>query len=396
MFKIISYAIAILSIIFLFNVVSAADGDIIWTRIYKGTNNLSDRGYDIAVDSSDNIYVIGHEAISVVNYNIWIRKYNSDGSTNWTRTHNGTNNSYDEGFGIAVDSSRNVYVVGYETVGAGNSDIWIRKYNSDGSTNWTRTYNGSSNYNDVGRGIDVDSSGNVYVAGHEALNALGNSDLWIRKYNSDGSTNWTRTLIGLFASEGRGINVDSSGNVYVAGLETYDAIQKFNIWVRKYNSDGSTNWTRTYDHSNNESDWGNDIALDSSGNVYVVGFVTVIPGDYDIWIRKYLNTTGSDFENIPFKGGIIKLGPTTIFNDERLYFANVTRETAVSIYDLKGRLIWSAAVIDSTQCIPQKKHLYIKPEVIDDLADGLYIIVFKHGDDDPQIRKFNRITRARR
>ncbi len=127
---------------------------------------------------------------------------------------------------------------------------------------------------------------------------------------------------------------------------------------------------------------------------------------YYYWVKAY-NAIGSSGYSIvaydktkptgdPFKGGIVKIGPTTIFNNEKLYFANVTRDTKVSIYDVKGRLLWSADVTDSSKCIQQGGYLYIKPEVIEDLADGLYIIAFKDNKYDPQIKKFNKISRDRR
>ncbi len=547
-----------------------ADGSTNWTRTHNGSTNKWDYGHDIAVDSSGNVYVVGSEYITGETYNIWIRKYNADGSTNWTRTHNSPGiNQIDEGHGIAVDSSGNVYVTGSENLPSEFLNIWIRKYDTDGNTNWTRTYNGVANSRDTGHDIAVDSSGNVYVTGFEEVTGE-DENIWIRKYDSIGNTIWTRTHNGSenAEDEGRGIALDLSGNVYITGYEHVTG-ERGNIWVRKYSANGDTNWTRTFHSigSNHEESYG--IAVDTSGNVYVTGYVYITNEGCNVWVRKYscdiditntslpigqtgqtysanlgavggatphtwtiisglsgsgltlqldgtLNGTfnvatnisftvqveealgGIDVANFTintfpgmilnsissttniiilnwtnpvhtnfagirivrkigsypsstndgyytnlgtsvtaytdigltnntkyyykiytynvfdnysvaisvnistkspgpdFNGGIVKLGPTTIFNNENLYFANITRDTKVSIYDVKGRLLWSADVTDTYRCIPQKEYLYIKPEVIEDLVDGLYIIVFKDDKDDPQIRKFNRITRKRK
>ena len=89
-----------------------------------------------------------------------IAKYNSSGVIQWQRYLGGSNR--DEGQGIAVDSSGNVYVVG--TIISSGGDFIIAKYNTSGSSSMARSLGGSGDH----RGFDiaVDSSGNVYVTGY--------------------------------------------------------------------------------------------------------------------------------------------------------------------------------------------------------------------------------------
>ena len=288
-------------------------GAVQWTGTSNGTANGSDAGYGIAVDSAGNVYVTGYEYVTGQGDNIWTRKYNSAGTEQWTRTYNGTANSYDEGQGIAVDSSGNVYVTGHEEVTGQVHNIWVRKYNSAGTEQWTRTYNGIANNDDRGQGIAVDSSGNVYVTGHEDVTGQANN-IWVRKYNSFGTETWTRTHNDIANSSdgGQGIAVDSSGNVYVTGHE-YVTGQVHNIWVRKYNAAGTEQWTRTYNGTANGGDGGQGIAVDSSGDVYATGYEYVTGQDYNIWVRKY-------------EGG----GPGTITNTAYLYYENLIGTKFVS------------------------------------------------------------------
>jgi hypothetical protein len=143
------------------------EGDEIWTRTHNGSANGEDYGFGITTDASGNVYVTGSEEVSGQSRNIWVRKYNSAGTELWTRTYNGEANSYDYGSGITTDASGNVYVIGSEYVTGQNSNIWVRKYNSAGTELWTRTYNGTANSNDYGQGITTDAEGNVYVTGAE-------------------------------------------------------------------------------------------------------------------------------------------------------------------------------------------------------------------------------------
>ena len=105
----------------------------------------------------------------------------------WLATLGGTGDDY--GRGIAVDSSGNVYVTGYTTSdGAGGADISISKYNTSGVIQWQRTLGGTGI--DYGYGIAVDSSGNVYVTGHTGSDGAGGNDISISKYNTSGTIQW--------------------------------------------------------------------------------------------------------------------------------------------------------------------------------------------------------------
>ena len=114
-------------------------------------------------------------------------------SKQWTKLL-GTS-SDEDGNGVTVDSSGNIYVTG-RTGGAldsiansGSSDIFLVKYDSTGEKQWTKLLGTSSN--DYGFGVTVDSSDNIYVTGYTAGGLDNNSnsgslDIFLVKLNSDG------------------------------------------------------------------------------------------------------------------------------------------------------------------------------------------------------------------
>jgi len=259
------------------------NGLIQWTTTYNSPSSYSDdRGSDIAVDGSGNVYVTGYEERSDQKYyyNILVRKYDTNGLIQWTTTYNSPNNYDTNGNGIAVDGSGNVYVTGYEYyLGQGSN---VRKYDTNGLIQWTTTYNSPSSYSEErGSDIAVDGSGNVYVTGYEQ-----DSNIWVRKYDTNGLIQWTTTYNS--PSKGSGIAVDGSGNVYVTGYEYYLG-QGSNILVRKYDTNGLIQWTTAYNSPNDSDDRGNGIAVDGSGNVYVTGCENRadLGQAYNIWLRKY-------------------------------------------------------------------------------------------------------------
>jgi len=73
---------------------------------------------------------------------------------------------------------------------AGNNDLFVVKYNFSGTKQWAKQL-GTSSY-DIAFGVATDSSGNVYVTGG-TLGGLdgntnsGNTDIFLVKYNSSGT-----------------------------------------------------------------------------------------------------------------------------------------------------------------------------------------------------------------
>ena len=94
----------------------------------------------------------------------------SDNSTTWSGTQQLGTSSGEVGYGVTVDSSGNIYVTGYTTGGldgntnSGDDDLILVKYNSSGTKQWTKQLGTSSS--DIGYGVTVDSSDNIYVTGY--------------------------------------------------------------------------------------------------------------------------------------------------------------------------------------------------------------------------------------
>ena len=75
----------------------------------------------------------------------------------------------------------------------GASDIFVVKYNSSGTKQWTKQLGTSSH--DYGEGVTTDSSDNIYMTGYtrtcsslglDGNTNSGNYDIFLVKYNSDG------------------------------------------------------------------------------------------------------------------------------------------------------------------------------------------------------------------
>ena len=101
----------------------------------------------------------------------------------------------EQGRGVTVDSSNNIYVTGYSDGAfdgephSGQNDILLVKFNSDGDKLWTKLW-GTSTYEE-GWHVEADSSNNIYLTGYSNGGLDGNSnsgegDSILTKLNSDG------------------------------------------------------------------------------------------------------------------------------------------------------------------------------------------------------------------
>jgi hypothetical protein len=195
---------------------------------------LWDAGHSVAVDASGNAYISGATGYNLggVNSNpgksdAFLSKFDSDGNGIWT-TQIGTS-PYDDSYGVAVDASGNSYITGY-TEGdlaepnAGIWDVFVSKFDSDGSEVWT-TQIGTSEW-DSGRSISVDIFGNAYITGFTRGDIggpnAGDIDAFLIKFDSGGNELWSTQLGTSTYDTSSGIAMDTSGNVYISGTTDGD------------------------------------------------------------------------------------------------------------------------------------------------------------------------------
>jgi uncharacterized repeat protein (TIGR01451 family) len=239
----------------------------------------------------------------------------------------------DEGQGIGVDGSGNVYVTGctrssdfpttegaYDrscgTDGTCNHtgsfyyrDVYVAKLNAAGDGLIYSTYLGGSSSDVIYSGIAVDGTDSAYVAGYtistdfpttegafdrtcgadgncnyDALEDTFSEDVFVTKLNAAGSELVYSTYVGGSDSElTLGLDVDETGDAYVGGYTystdfptTTSGYQRTHaggdkdVFVIRLNSAGSDLTYSTY-LGGSHLDYGRDVATDGAGNVYVTG-----------------------------------------------------------------------------------------------------------------------------
>jgi len=252
-----------------------SSGTIQWQR-RLGTLSSNNSGFGVALDSSANVYVVGYSTgnFGGTNYTYLIAKYDSSGVFQW-QSALGASGLPSYGYAIAVDSSGNSYVTGYtnNAAGSGNYTITTAKFDTSGTLQWQNKLDGGS-FN-LGFGIAIDSSANVYVVGETNISNA-NYDTLIAKYNTSGTLQWQRRLGSSWGgSVGYAITVDSSSNVYIVGAAVPYSGAGYGLQIAKYNSSGTIQFQRVLYLSIVRSVYGYAIAVDSIGNIYVTGYSAI-------------------------------------------------------------------------------------------------------------------------
>jgi uncharacterized delta-60 repeat protein len=255
------------------------------------------------------------------------------------KTWGGTDGHGDLGWGVAVDSSGNVYVVGETgSFGAGGIDALLLKYGPNGTLLWQKTWGGTKD--DWGWGIAVDSSRNVYVSGETQSFGTGSSGAFLLKYDPNGTLLWQKTWGATQVDFSLGIAVDSSGNVYVIGGTTSFGAGLSDVLLLKYDPDGTLLWQKTWGGEKYDKVFG--VAVDPSGSIYMTGgtesFGTALR---DVLLLKY-GPDGTLLWQKTWGGKNFDIGfDVAVDSSGSIY---VTGRTNIDVfllkYDSSGKLLW--------------------------------------------------------
>jgi hypothetical protein len=363
----------------------SSSGERLWTELLGGSD--TDVANSIAIDSSGDIYITGGTDSNLDGHtnsgchDIFIAKYSSSGDKLWTKLLEAS--SCDYGYSIVVDSSDNIYMIGYVytdfdgNTNSGLTDIIIAKYDSSGNSIWSRLL-GGANY-DGGYSIAVDnSSSNIYISGYaygtiDGYNVSGERDVVIAKYSSSGDKLWSDLLGGDSMDMGSSLVLDSSDNLYIAGAtssSSFDGnanIGSNDAFITKYSSSGSRVWTKLFGAVN--SDVIRGMVVDTSNNLYVTGYSgSTLEGD-DIFIAKY--SSSGDVSLIKLFGGVSNDHGNSIAVDSK----GAIYVTGDSYSSLDGNINSGDADIFLTKLLPTS--LECSADMIDifnNCVDGVELI----------------------
>ncbi len=387
------------------------DGSELWEARCKGLGAFSSEKTLLEVDILGNVYVsiatLAQEQGSPGSY-ITV-KYDSAGNELWAERYNHSGSASIRG--LAVDYAGNVYMSGSSFTGDGSSDHVLIKYDPSGNRLWvvhmehpgydlvvdsagnilstglgsTVQYDPQGNelwttgYDGRSLGLALDSADNVYVTG--SIKGENDDDYISVKYDSAGTELWRAIYDGPDHDEDKAYHlvVDGEGNVFVSGTSQGD-LTGINYATVKYDPAGNQLWAARYDSPDLPFDRPQALAVDSAGNVYVIGSSEGSNGkDYatvkydfagtELWVVVYdgpghgddsaysmaMDPTG----NIVVTGGVFVTSMFLFYHDNNDY--------GTVKYDPDGNQLW---VVHKNNMAPGEDMSY---DVATDEAGNVYV-----------------------
>ena len=275
---------------------------------------------------------------------VFVAKYNPDGSLAWAKSAGGPYN--DEGYGIAALSDDSTVLTGFymdsAVFGQGESnqttlkasgvnDIFVAKYNPDGTLAWAKSAGGGMP--EQGYGVTALSDNTTVVTGvfggsatfgkgesnSTKLNASGTSDIFVARYNANGTLAWAKRAGGSNADVGNGVTTLSDDSTVVTGIfassatfgpgepnsTSLSSAGGRDVFVAKYNTNGTLAWAKRAGGTSDDYAYG--VAALPDNTTVVTGYYTdaasfgpgesgqkalTSAGAEDIFVARY-NTDGT-------------------------------------------------------------------------------------------------------
>lgn len=266
-----------------------SDGELLWTRTHAGDAHLNDTGEHVAFDPDGNLVAVGVEGTMAQGFDLWIRKYDPDGNVLWDAGRDGGEGGDDKAQGVAVTSSGEIVVagqVGRSIAGAAHEDIWVARFDGDGTLVGTPYELDGGGHDDQAIDTIVDAQGNAYVTGW-VRQADETQGVWTAKIDPAQTEVWSDVYVHPEWNgndRGVGMALAPDGSLMVAGTASADH------FVRRYDPAGVPSEPLTYDGPEGAHDEAADVVFDADGSFIVVGFQdfrTVGFATSDIWVRRF-------------------------------------------------------------------------------------------------------------
>lgn len=214
----------------------------------------------------------------------------------WALRFGGT--GWDQGTGVARDSSGNIVVVGVfngtidlgggPLTSAGLEDMFIAKFTPTGNHIWSKRYGGVGG--ELPACVALDTSDNIVVGGTVydtadlgggPVSGAGANDIFVAKYTATGVYQWAKRFGGADNDSVKSLAVDASGNVIFTGVFVGNSINfggadlinagsgQNAYLVKLAGTNGAHTWSKNFASGASR---GEKVAIHPSGDIITTGW----------------------------------------------------------------------------------------------------------------------------
>jgi hypothetical protein len=193
-------------------------------------------------------------------------RVDSSGNVLWNQTYGGT--GVDDTVSMVKTSDGGYALAGYtRSFGAGGTDFWLVKVDSEGVLQWNKMYGGAGD--DSAHSVVQTSDGGYALAGFTYSFGSGDKDFWLVKVDSLGNMQWNKTFGGTGADAAVSLVKTSDGGFALAGCSSSFGAGNNDVWGVRVDSFGNLFWSQTYGGAG--ADYAYSIIQASDGGYAVTG-----------------------------------------------------------------------------------------------------------------------------
>ena len=365
-----------------------------YTRTFNVSNGSASGDWN-TTDKYNNVYVYGtfngtvifnpsdlSTSVTTTNTNIFLTKYNSTGTYQWTKTFDTNSTGYSYDSGVKSDSSGNIIIYGslsgtvslsgvngftkttqnnnlvipntsfinnnlpheiIPKITSSSNTSFLVKFDTNGNTLWSNIANSDTGYIGTAN-VTIDKNNNIYGTGQfcgtvnftNPSNTSNNCTFYVIKYNSGGvfqSIKYSDTNTNINGtynswSDGFGLTSDQNGNTYVSG---------FFLGQVSFNYDGINPGTDTYSNTHNEVE--GFITKYNSDGTYAWTKINELQDNQSVDIPTQL--AADSYGNVYMIGGYIGIVSFNQTNTQSSLENGIDWSNYLTKYDSNGNYQWT-------------------------------------------------------
>jgi len=343
-----------------------AVGNLVWAKGFGGTN--IDEGFVVEQTADGGYVIIGRTgSFGAGSIDIYLIKTDNTGNLLWSKTFGGAGDDW--GYSLKQTNDGGYIITGYtNSFGTGDYDACLIKTDSIGSLLWSKTYGGINS--DGGYSIKQTSDGGFIVSGGTGSFGAGNSDSYLFKTDSNGVLLWSKTFGGAGGDGGGSVQQTIDGGFIIAGTTNSFGAGSLDIYLIKTDSLGNSGCNQ-----GNAATIVTTPTIQVTSPATVVSFPTTIETSPSAIVSSGGTvTTLCTTVGIPplsfGEGSGVRLFPNPSSGNFLITFEKEIKKGSIEVVNLLGEIIYSENISNESE-----KEIHLTK-----VSPGIYIVKVATGE----------------